>query len=465
MRQHAVAGLLLAAAAGLASANGRAPETRSINFRQTHEADIWVGLTFGAVVSHDGGATWFWTCEDAIGYAGVWDPDYVYTASGKVFATTYRGPLVNSDGCTFDAEPLASTPLFKSAAMTDPVTGAVTPAKNKFSTAEELGPDGELVIAVDDPTDNHVFKSTDDAASFPTSAAPGILNDWWPSLAIARSDPARIYMTGYRFISGNVEQHLLFRSTNGGTSFVPMSQTGIVFSKDSNFEIAGVSQTEPDVVFLRVTVPLGVIGAAIYRSTDAGDTWTKVLEKQDTLDAFVMRANGDVVAGTRRSGASVAHDCAKAGACTGWTELVNPPHTNCFVENAAGEVWACTQNFGTPTIPGDGYGIMKSTDLVSWSPILKYQDITAPIPCAAGTPQADKCTAQQWCGVKSQLAITADPTLCPVTPTGDGDGDGGITQIKKPKGCCDTGGAGGVAPGAVMLSLVAGITLFRRRRR
>jgi hypothetical protein len=56
---------------------------------------------------------------------------------------------------------------------------------------------------------------------------------------------------------------------------------------------------------------------------------------------------------------------------------------------------------------------MKSTDLVSWTPVLRYQDIRGPIPCAAGTPQADKCTAQQWCGVNLDQR-TWLPTTQPV---------------------------------------------------
>ena len=63
--------------------------------------DILAGMTFGAVVSHDGGATWHWMCEKAVLYGGLFDPDYAYSSSGAVFATTFDGSLVMRDGCTF----------------------------------------------------------------------------------------------------------------------------------------------------------------------------------------------------------------------------------------------------------------------------------------------------------------------------------------------------------------------------
>ena len=84
---------LVTSVAGAARANGRPPGASTINFRQTHEQDVIAGLTFGAAISHDGGATWHWFCEDAIGYGGMYDPDYAYSRTGKIFATTTPGRM------------------------------------------------------------------------------------------------------------------------------------------------------------------------------------------------------------------------------------------------------------------------------------------------------------------------------------------------------------------------------------
>src|SRR6185436_20099424 len=183
-RRLALAGLLaLLVAGGGASANGRAPGTSSIHFRRGMEQEIAVGLTFGLVVSRDSGATWRWMCEDAVGYGGPYDPDYMLTSSGALFATTPDGLRVTRDGCTFA-----------------PAMGT------KYTPAIAQGPDGKLYYAavdtpvVGNPGDSNIYRSDDDGATWPVSAMPGMLNDWWQSLEVAPSNARRLYLAGYRFI-------------------------------------------------------------------------------------------------------------------------------------------------------------------------------------------------------------------------------------------------------------------------
>ncbi|MCX5744039.1 MAG: hypothetical protein NT062_16240 [Proteobacteria bacterium] len=449
-RSHlALTGFLLLASASGALANGRPANTSTINFRHEHETDIIAGMTFGAVLSHDGGATWHWICEDAVGYAGVYDPDYAYTATGAIFATTFKGLVVNRNGCTFDGSPMGM----------------------KFTSSEELGNSGALHVGVahscgSNCPDNDVklYRSDDDGVTFPVSANPGLLNDWWQSIRVAKSDPDRMYVSGYRFVDapggGTMRVHLLLTSANRGVAFTNMSQTGLVYGPDSVMEIAGVSPLDPKIVFLRVTFANGVIGDAIYRSVDAGATWTKIHERQDSLAAFVVRANGDVVVAAPSLGAQLSTTCkTTSDACT-FTALAGAPHLNCLVENTAGEVWGCTQNFGGNQLPGDGFGIMKTTDLVTWTGVLKFQDIKGPVDCAVGTIQKDKCEKDNWCAVKTQLGITADPTSCAVIPP---DTDMGQMMVDPgPKGCCDTGADG--LPAALIGLGVVGFVVLRRRK-
>ena len=111
-----------------------------------------------------------------------------------------------------------------------------------------------------------------------------------------------------------------------------------------------------------------------------------------------------------------------------------------------------------------GAGIMKSTDLTTWTTVLRYQDVDGPLECPAGTLQYDQCVAptlvttckSEWCCLRAQLGITADPTACPVDLVPDyaqpGDGEG----------CCQTGVATGPTTAALM---TAGLWLLGRRRR
>jgi MYXO-CTERM domain-containing protein len=447
MRQFVLASLILTALVADASANGRPAGTSTINFRQGHESDIVAGMTFGLVVSHDDGATWQWMCEKAVGYGGMYDPDYAYMASGALFATTFNGLTVNRDACNFDTTML----------------GAL------FTSSEEIGPDGALYVAMADTAHDHnIYKSTDDGVTFqPTSV--GQLGDWWQSLKIAKSDAKHLYLFGYRFVSspipdGGMDKLVeLFSSIDGGVTFNPLPQnlcssqpgetpcTTLSFNNVSAIEVAGISKTDANLVFLRVTQQTGSIGDAIYRSTDGGMTWTKVLSKGDSLEAFAVRANGDLVAGTPSSGAFISHDNGD-----NWTPLTGAPHMGCLVENAAGELWGCTQNYGSQTIPGDGFGIMKTTDLVTWTPVLKYQEIAAPVTCAAGTQQQDVCQAMTWCPLETQLGITSTVLPCPSLVDA-----GLVVDPKAPAGCCD---AGEVPPAGLVIAGLVGIVLLRRRR-
>jgi hypothetical protein len=372
-------------------------------------------------------------------------------ASGALFATTFEGLQVMRDGCSF-----AST------ALGDAFITHLARAGNT------------LYITASNMMDSKVYKSTDDGMTFPTSASPGMDNDWWQSIEVAPSDSQRVYLTGYRFMSNMPKTFLQFVSTNGGTSFTPMTMSGIDAPSDnSTIDLVGISPTDPDTVFVKVTLVTGNDGDAIYRSTNAGQTWTKILEKPSRFGlAFIVREDGTCVAGTRELGAWKSTDCATAATPT-WTTLPGAPHIGCLYENSGGEVWACTANYASPLagIESDDYGIMKSTDLTTWTPVLKFQDIQAPVSCAAGTTQEDVCVQRymgdqsKWCCLVPQLGITSTAIDCTgamacfgVAP--DGASDAGNTMVKDPKGCCDAGSGSS----ALLGLLVGGLLLSRRRR-
>jgi len=450
------------AATSLAQANGRAPGTSTINFRRGHEQQIAAGLTFGLLVSNDSGGTWQWMCEKAVLYGGLFDPDYAYSTSGALFATTFEGSLVNRDGCTF----------------------APTPFGKKFFSAITEAPNGTLYFAASDaedtaagnPGDAKIYKSTDGGLTF-TSATAGILGDWYNSIEVAPSDPTRIYISGYR-LPGGVAQFQMYRSDDAGATYQAINASQFTTSNNSRIDIVGIKANQPNTVFARVSLQTGSIGDAIWRSTDGGVTWgtAPIFQKGDEI-AFVARANGDLVAATRNSGTFVS----KGPNNTTWEQVANAPHINCLSENSAGELWACTQNFGAMQTPSDGAGIMKTTDLTTWVKVLRYQDIQAPVDCPAGTRQHDQCvydcpdptynanpascpnlTPSSWCTLVNQLGITSTVIACPAVfdePPAAGD-----TTKKPSPGCCDAGDSSG-GPAALALSLAIGTVILRSRRR
>jgi hypothetical protein len=422
--QLVVASALVVALAGLAHANGRDPATSTINFRRGNDDYIVAGMTFGVASSTDGGTTWQWMCERAVGYGGQYDPDYVYTSTGAVFATTFDGLKVMRDSCSFNSTAPGMT----------------------FVSKVEQGSDGAIYYAAADMADSKIYKSTDDGMTFPTSANLGMPGDWWSSLMVAPSNAQRLYATGYRLDGVNPKVFLLKTSTNGGTSYVDMATAGInPLSPNSIIEVVGTSASVEQTLYIKVSFENGSTGDSIYRSTNAGQTWTKILTKSSDFGlAFLARKNGTCIAGTRELGAWVSTDCATA-ANPSWTTLTNAPHITCLYQNSGADVWACTQNYSSPQLPGDGFGIMKTSDLATWVGVLRFQDIAAPATCPVGTTQQDQCVQSEWCCLVQQLGLTSSAIdctgafACSSNPPADGVIDASTsTTPKRPDSCCGT---------------------------
>src|SRR5690606_19038259 len=59
---------------GSAHANGRPPATNGVYLHPGDPDAVFVRSTFGLLVSRDGGCSFRWICERAIGYGGEFDP-------------------------------------------------------------------------------------------------------------------------------------------------------------------------------------------------------------------------------------------------------------------------------------------------------------------------------------------------------------------------------------------------------
>src|SRR3569623_109440 len=210
MRRFALAGLLVAALAAPVFANGRAPGTSTIHFQEGHEEYIAAGMTFGLLLSHDSGATWHWMCETAVGYGGLWDPDYSYMNNGTLFATTFKGLTSNTDGCTF----------------------APTSFGDLFVSSDE-GKGSSLLLAAADTNakDDKIYRSTDEGATFPpgnsTTPQGALPGDWYTSIVYAPSDPTKVSLAGYRFAATNKKILLLYKSADGGATFTQLCLVGL----------------------------------------------------------------------------------------------------------------------------------------------------------------------------------------------------------------------------------------------
>jgi len=398
-------------------------EIHSIRFADQR---VVAGATFGLLASDDAAASWHWMCPAAVGYSGLFEPDYELT-SGAVLATTFDGLRVMRDGCSFGATPLGMT----------------------FVSSIAVGPDGAIYAAASDAADTKIYKSTDQAMTFPTSAAPAGAT-WWTSIEVAPSDASRVYLAGYEVMTGGSKQHYLYASSNGGTSFGPLSIAGLVTTANSTLELAGVDASDPNIVYVQVTFDTAAGGASLYRSADGGASWSKILSR-DSHIAFLASRAGILIAGTRTAALA---ESSNGGAS--WTTVACSPHVACLAENAAGEIWACTHNFDADGIPSDGFAIMKRGSF--WAGVMRVQDVAGPVDCATGTVQHDTC-APAWPAIDQRLDTAPFGTLdCPMTPDDFGPRDD-TKPLPAPQGCCSTSGGGASA----LLALFVLVTMVRSR--
>jgi len=440
MRTVVVAAAMLVALSAPAAANGRYPATSNVLFRGDSTDDLYVAATWGLLVSHDGGATWRWTCEKAIGYDGKYDPSYTVTPNGTLFATVFDGLRYTKDFCTWSATSLGDRQV------------------SVVSTA----PDGTLWIGVADLDEYRIHKSVDDGVTITPVSTPSLDPvDWWSTIVQSASDPRRVYATGYRIVGG-VKMIVAFRSDNGGTSWMPLPVTGFQVSSRSDLEIASVSPQDPSFLIARVTYRTDDdSGDDIYRSIDAGMTWTRIKEfPMDVAPGSVIRSyrgggqardSAEVLIGSKASGTWRSTDGGKT-----FTAVTPALEVGCLKERPDGTLFACGDN-GMPDLKA----VASSSNATDWQEVLKFQNVTGPIQCSAGTVQKDYCQDELWCTTRSFHHIVANELNCPES------GDGGIVPPPPPppKGCggCASDGAAGGAIGLVGVGLA--FAARRRRRR
>lgn len=430
----AVCSSLLAGTAGPAEANGRSPASVSVHLRTGSTTDLAVWTTWGLLISRDGGG-FRWMCENALKVGGAFDPDIVFRADGSLVVTSFEGLLINRDGCVFDASGLGL----------------------KFVTAVAEGPDGALYAGVVERDDSKIYRSTDGGKTFPVSGEPGMANDWWESIEVAPSNPQRVYVSGYRS-DGQTKTHLFFRSSNGGETYsTPLPIPQPVASLSSDLEIAAISPTNPDVVYVRVTYAEGeAVGDRFFRSTNAGDSWAEVFFVADRVPGFVVRKNGEVLAASATSGTWRS----PSGDPGTFVQQATSLQTQCMTERSDGTLFACAQNFAP-----DNMSIGSSTDGTIWSKVFRFSETVGPIDCAVDSLQCSICQLTLWCGLREQFGIEADPTSCAVAGPDGSTCGGPLPPVEEPDeedggGCCGTGGG----PVSLLLGLfVAGV--LRRSRR
>jgi hypothetical protein len=428
MRRSLIALLALTATA---HANGRPPLTNSVHFRPGYPHSLYVGTTFGLLVSQDDGCTFDWLCEDDLGYGGTYDPIYAIDVEGTIFATTFTGLHVSRDGgCSFTV----ATDQFP---VGDPrrIDGWIGALALDGAGAVWIG-------TADTGKPNDLYLSTDHGVTFTSLGQSAAVE--WNSLQVAPSDTQRVYATAYAFGPPGTAE--LVVSKNGGAAWTPSALAGVTLSTNPLLRVAAVDPSNPDVVYVvsgqNANPPAGDL---LYRSSDGGATLTQVLATTDPIRDVVIADADHVIAATQLGGTFQSSDAGHT-----FTAITGAPQLSCLGRRSDGALIGCGANWDP-----DFMAVASSTDVgASWQKVWRFVNIYGPLACPAGTPEHDKCV-DQWQVLQMQFG--ASGPIC-----GDNEWPKEAPQPSKTGGCCE---AGTHAPSALALLTVLGCGLVLRRRR
>lgn len=445
MRIAAALAVLLSSGS-LALANGRPPTTNGVHFRPGDPQSIYLATTFGLLVSHDGGCTVRWVCEANLGYGGRWDPDYAIAADGSIYATTYTGLRVSRDGgCSFTTV-TAELP-----------EGAPGRLAGRFIETVELAADGAVWAGTSDTgAPNDVFLSTDGGVTF-TPRGLASPTTFWKSLETAPSRPERVYASNYQ-LSGVLPDggmqppspHAL-RSDDRGATWSELSLGALRFGLTPIVLVLAVDPLQPDIAYLVSRGANPPSGDRLYRTADAGATFTEVLLTGEPIhDVVISGAQTVVVATQHETGLGGSTYRSRDGGLQ-FARLPNAPRLACLGAAPDGSLYGCAANFAP-----DYMALTHSLDgAETFRRLWRFSELAGPVSCPAGTAQRDICDQEQWRGLQAQLSAVG-PT-CGAPPPPDA---GPIEPEPAPaRGCCDSG------EGRSSIALAVALLAICRRRR
>ena len=385
-----------ALAAGLttgtsAHANGRFPASSAMVFSPADDARVMVRTTFGLLVTSDGGGSWSWICERAIGFSGPEDPSYVVTPSGAIVAGLFDGLRVSRDGgCSWTGVKTDATVFVDLTTRADGAVVALASSYDRHSDAGSL-------------YRTQLWLSTDDARSFTPLGPrfdPTLLGE---TVEVARSEPSRLYVSAVRG-DGAERQGIVLVSTDGGKTW--SERRSMLSPSELAPFIAAVDPKRADRIYLRTSAAPDT-STRLLVSDDAAKTYRTLLAAKGPLFGFALSEDGaSVSAGGPDDGLYV-------GATGGELTQVSGPRLKVQCLGRRGDVlWACSS---------EASGFIAGTSRnggTSFDARLHLRDIAGPLTCPEGTAVAKECGVD-WLKLKGELGVGS-------SKEGAGDGvDGG----------------------------------------
>jgi MYXO-CTERM domain-containing protein len=422
VRRFAIAALLVAVS-GRARADGAFPDSMRILLPPDRPEQILVGTNFGLLVSSDAGAHFRLVCEEAIARGGENVTHYQMGPAGSLYALSSVEITRSDDRCSWTPAAGAWREPFLTDVFPDPATPG-----HLFALALVPAPGGTV---------SALFESRDGARfGDPIYTAPMAV--FLTGVENAARAPGRLYLTGFDF---GLRRSVLIRSTDGLRTFEPVNLAGAL--GDGEARLAGVDPEDERIIYYRV---VDVDGDKLAISRDGGDTARVALAVEGEMTAFLRRADGTLLVGTRAQGAFQSSDGGATFAP--WPEA---PHLRALGERD-GVLYAVADNALDPFALGASRDGGKT-----WTPLLRFQGICGILSCS---PFVRDTCAPAWTRLVELLGITARCDAERDAAVRDAGADASVG--KGGGGCgCRLGAAPPASPLLLVLLLIVLIILAR----
>jgi photosystem II stability/assembly factor-like uncharacterized protein len=422
--QSALVAGMIASIAGLsggALANGKFPEAAQLVIDPVAPEHLALMTTFGVLDSRDGGASWQWICERAMGYQD-YEPAIALSGSGSLVVALADGASVSSDLCSWQ-----------------PARGVEDRAVQDVSIAAAAR--RVVVVSCDVAALScRYHESSDGGATFAAVGSDLPAGFQATTLDVAPSDPDRIYVAGVYDDGGGFDA-VVVRSVDRGESWTvhPLPPRDAA----SGPFLAAVHPTDPDRLYLRLDVEPG----RLVTSGDGGASWTAIFEGAGALTGFALAPDGgEVLVGGFLDGLW------RADTATHRFDRVSDLGPECL-------------RFGGDALYGCfnqgqfGFFVGVSNDAgASFEPLLDVRCVEQ-LACASETPTGELCPAD-WPAVQNTIAAGNCPGQggaggSPVVP------DAGSSP-PSPSNGCGCRAASGDARGSLLFAVA--LAALRRRR-
>lgn len=374
----------------------------------------------GLLVSDDDGGSWFWICEDAIGYSpGL----YQLGPPGPnqtLYAIAQSGLVVSRDaGCSWQA-----------------IGGDLARAGDVF--ADQDDPNHVYAVIGNDASDgtrpDQVLASNDAAVSFGmplfTSAAMSITG-----IESARSDPATIYLAAFDL---HAAVPYLVRSRDSGDSWTSLNLSAQLDPQTVALRILAVDPLDARSLYLRASNGVVDVLAVTH---DAGDHVEIAQPLSASMSAFLVREDGSTIVAAADGTSWIQHSAGDE--FVPWSEAF---HIRALAERA-GTIYASAD------LLQDDFAIAATEDGTTWRTLLTFAQIRGILGCGALSSQCEAAWARLRSNSKPSGPLDEPDTSVSTSP-----------QRQARSGCAIVHGQDEAIGPWLMASLACSVQELVRRR-